>query len=263
MVELKTLHEALQEYVRPQHLPLAIKMAKTAEEVPAKLRRPAADMGFQSAICQGISMARRYGWGLALTKEDLSCPLAKVVFGFEPAVPYYTQGFACAEMYTETPEAGAATEAQQPKFPYGAYHAILVAPLTRAEFEPDVIVVYGNSAQVMRLVTAALYKRGGRLTSSFSGRIDCADIIIQTMQTNDCQVILPCYGDRIFAQTEDTEMAFTIPRARIAEVIEGLKGTHKGGVRYPIPSFLRYQAVFPERYTKLEELWRQQEASKP
>ena len=49
------------------------------------------------------------------------------------------------------------------------------------------------------------------------------------------------------------------PRARIAEVIEGLKGTHKGGVRYPIPSFLRYQAVFPEKYMKLEELWRQGE----
>jgi hypothetical protein len=38
-----------------------------------------------------------------------------------------------------------------------------------------------------------------------------------------------------------------------------LKGTHKGGVRYPIPSFLRYQAVFPEKYMKLEELWRQGE----
>jgi uncharacterized protein (DUF169 family) len=261
MVDLTELHHALQEYVRPQHQPLAIKMAKTAAEIPPRLRHPAKDMGFQSAICQGISIARRYGWALALTKDDLSCPLAKVVFGFEKDVPYYTEGFACADMYTETAEAGAVTEAQQPKFPYGAYHAILVAPLTRAEFEPDVIVVYGNSAQVMRLVTAALYKRGGRITSSFSGRIDCADIIIQTMHTGECQVILPCYGDRIFAQTEDTEMAFTIPQARIAEVIAGLQGTHKGGVRYPIPSFLRYQAVFPEKYMKLEELWKQGEGT--
>jgi uncharacterized protein (DUF169 family) len=259
MVDLQELQTVLQEHIRPQHLALAIKMAHSAEEVPPTLRHPAKDMGFQSAICQGISIARRYGWALALTKEDLSCPLAKVVFGFEQAIPYYTDGFACAEMYTESPTAGAATEAQQPKFPHGTYHAILVGPLTRAPFEPDLVVIYGNSAQVMRLVTAALYKRGGRITSSFSGRIDCADIIIQTMHTQDCQVILPCYGDRIFAQTEDSEMAFTIPRARIPEVIDGLKGTHKGGVRYPIPSFLRYQAVFPEKYMKLEELWRQGE----
>jgi uncharacterized protein (DUF169 family) len=260
MVDLQELQHVLQEYIRPQHLPLAIKMAKSADDLPPRLRRPAKDMGFQSAICQGISMARRYGWAMALTKDDLSCPLAKVVFGFEREIPYYTDGFACAEMYTENEAAGANTEAQQPKFAYGAYHAILVAPLTRTEFDPDVIVVYGNSAQVMRLVTASLFKRGGRITSSFSGRIDCADIIIQTMQTRDCQVILPCYGDRIFAQTEDAEMAFTIPHARIPEVIEGLKGTHKGGVRYPIPSFLRYQAVFPEKYMKLEELWREDDA---
>lgn len=257
MVDLKEFSDALQEYVRPQHLPLAIKMARTPEEVLPRLRHPAKDMGFQSAICQGISIARRYGWALALTREDLSCPLAKVVFGFEKEIPYYTQGFACAEMYTETSEAGAATEAQQPRFPFGAYHAILVAPLARTEFEPDLVVVYGNSAQVMRLVTASLYKRGGRITSSFSGRIDCADIIIQTIHSRDCQVILPCYGDRIFAQTEDQEMAFTIPHARIPDVIAGLQGTHKGGVRYPIPAFLRYQAVFPEKYTKMEELWRQ------
>jgi uncharacterized protein (DUF169 family) len=259
MVDLQELQAVLQEHIRPQHLALAIKMAQAAEEVPPTLRHPAKDMGFQSAICQGISIARRYGWALALTKEDLSCPLAKVVFGFEQAIPYYTEGLACAEMYTESATAGAVTEAQQPKFPHGAYHAILVAPLTRAPFDPDLVVIYGNSAQVMRLVTAALYKRGGRITSSFSGRIDCADIIIQTMHTQDCQVILPCYGDRIFAQTEDSEMAFTIPRARIPEVIDGLKGTHKGGVRYPIPSFLRYQAVFPDKYMKLEELWRQGE----
>jgi uncharacterized protein (DUF169 family) len=256
MSDLKELYDTLQEYVRPQHLPLAIKMAKTPEEVPPRLRHPAKDMGFQSAICQGISMARRYGWALALTREDLSCPLAKVVFGFEEEISYYTEGLACAEMYTENATAGAVTEAQQPKFPYGAYHAILVAPLTRADFDPDVVVVYGNSAQVMRLVTAALYKRGGRITSSFSGRIDCADIIIQTMHTQECQVILPCYGDRIFAQTEEHEMAFTIPQVRIPDVMAGLQGTHKGGVRYPIPAFLRYQAVFPEKYMKMEELWR-------
>jgi uncharacterized protein (DUF169 family) len=259
MGDLQDLYDVLQQHLRPQHLALAIKMARSPHEVPPNLRHPAKDMGFQSAICQGISIARRYGWALALTKEDLSCPLAKVVFGFEQQISYYTEGFACAEMYTETEAAGAATEAQQPKFAYGAYHAILIAPLTRAEFAPDVVVVYGNSAQVMRLVTGALYKRGGRITSSFSGRIDCADIIIQTMHTQECQVILPCYGDRIFAQTEDSEMAFTIPQAKIAEVIEGLQGTHKGGVRYPIPSFLRYQAVFPEKYMKLEELWRQGE----
>ena len=32
-----------------------------------------------------------------------------------------------------------------------------------ATFEPHVVAVYANSAQVMRLVHASLYKRGGRV----------------------------------------------------------------------------------------------------
>jgi hypothetical protein len=32
-----------------------------------------------------------------------------------------------------------------------------------------------------------------------------------------------------------------------------LEGTHKGGVRYPIPSFLRYTGEFPEHYKKAVE----------
>jgi hypothetical protein len=48
-------------------------------------------------------------------------------------------------------------------------------------------------------------------------------------------------------------MAFSIPADRMEEIIEGLEGTQKGGVRYPIPSFLRYTGEFPEHYTKVVE----------
>ena len=85
----------------------------------------------------------------------------------------------------------------------------------------------------MRLTQAALWKRGGRLASSFEGRAVCADIIVTTMQTGEPQVILPCSGDRIFGQTQDHEMAFAIPWARMEEIVEGLRGTHNGGIRYP------------------------------
>jgi hypothetical protein len=50
-------------------------------------------------------------------------------------------------------------------------------------------------------------------------------------------------------------MAFSVPKAKMAELVEGLEGTHKGGVRYPIPTFLRYTADFPESYKKLEDFW--------
>ena len=163
---------------------------------------------------------------------------------------------------TETPAAGAVTEAEVAKFAHGTYEYVVAAPLHRTEFEPDLVLVYGNSAQVMRLVTGALYKRGGRIHSSFSGRLDCSDEVIVTMQKNDYQVVLPCNGDRIFAQTQDDEMAFTIPASKIDELVEGLDATHANGIRYPIPSFLRYTGQFPEKYTQMNALWGEMEEDK-
>jgi hypothetical protein len=50
-------------------------------------------------------------------------------------------------------------------------------------------------------------------------------------------------------------MAFTIPWAQMPTFIEGLKGTHAGGVRYPVPHFLRYTPQFPPTYEKLRGMW--------
>jgi uncharacterized protein (DUF169 family) len=130
-----------------------------------------------------------------------------------------------------------------------------VAPLGRAPFEPQVIVFYGNGAQVMRLVAAALYEKGGQLVSHHAARIDCAELVIRTQQTGEPQVVLPCYGDRVFGQTGDDEMAFAWPFGRSAEIVAGLEGTHQGGVRYPVPSFLRYTGTFPEKYRELARQW--------
>jgi uncharacterized protein (DUF169 family) len=259
MPDLKKLQEALDKHIRPSQFPTAIKLLKQGEPLPPKVRRPSKDWHEQLAICQGFAFARRYGWAMAIGREDISCPLAKVVWGFAPMLDYYLNGMTCAGMYTETPAAGAISEAETARFAYGQYEYVVAAPLQRAEFEPDLVLVYGNSAQVMRLVTGALWKRGGRIHSSFSGRIDCSDEVIVTMQQNDYQVILPCNGDRIFAQTQDDEMAFTIPAAKMDELIEGLEATHAGGIRYPIPSFLRYTGRFPEKYTQMNVMWEELE----
>lgn len=244
----------IEQHVRPQSFPLGVRMLRPGEALPDKVRTPA-EMGIKVAICQTFSIARRYGWALAVGRDDLSCPLAKTAFGFEPVLPYYAEGNLACGMYVGTPEAAARTEAEVPKFGLGEYERILVAPLGRATFEPAVALMYGNSAQVMRLVAAALYRRGGRLRSSFSARLDCADAVIETMQSGEPQVILPCYGDRIYGQTEDHEMAFAFPWTLAGELVEGLRGTQRGGIRYPIPAYLRYTGEFPEKYRRLDAMW--------
>lgn len=251
----KELATQIERYVRPDSLPLGIRMVEREEDIPARARRPGRDLQVESALCQGLSISRSYGWTVAISRKDISCPIAATLFGFEPRTEYFDQGNCCAGMYTRDSKAGALTEAAAPCFDFGQYYAMLSGPLRSIEFTPDVVLVFANPAQVMRLVTGALWESGGYIGSRFSGRTDCADEVIETMQTGKPQVILPCYGDRIFGQTQDHEMAFSLPWVLAASLVRGLKGTHDSGVRYPIPRHLRYTARFPPAYEKLRETW--------
>jgi MtaA/CmuA family methyltransferase len=255
MIDVKSADRELQLFVRPQTFPVAIRMLRPGEAIPERARQPARDFKKLSMNCQVIDMARRYGWTIALTREDSICSLGIAALGFEKPTHLFSSGTLCEGMYTESKEAGQRSEAAVDRFTPGEFTGLLVAPLDRATFEPDVVCVYGNPAQVMRLTQAALWKKGGKLTSAFGGRVVCADIIVTTMRTDQPQVILPCSGDRIFGQTQDHEMAFTVPWAQMEAVIEGLKGTHGGGIRYPITQFMEYEAKLPPRYMEANRVW--------
>ncbi len=258
-----TLNGHLEKHLRVATFPVGVKSLAPGEAPPPKAKRPMKDLGVKVAICQSIGIARRYGWTLFFSGEDLSCPIARAVFGFEERNDYYTSGTLADGMYASCREAGGRFEEALPKYAPGEIGGIAVGPLSRIAFPPDTVVVYGNSAQVLRLLNACLYEKGGSLKSEFSGRGDCADIIIRGRQSREPQVILPCYGDRIFAQTGDDEMAFTFPFEMGEQVVKGLDGTHAGGVRYPIPSFLRYQPEFPKSYQELDAIWeREREKAK-
>ncbi|MBI3872448.1 MAG: DUF169 domain-containing protein, partial [candidate division Zixibacteria bacterium] len=62
----------LEKHIRPATFPVAVKMIKPGEPLPAKVKRPKADLGFETAICQAMGLARRYGWTLAVGNEDIS-----------------------------------------------------------------------------------------------------------------------------------------------------------------------------------------------
>ena len=255
MIDVKTADRELTTYVRPQTFPVAIRMLRPGEAIPERAKRPARDFKKLSMNCQVIDMSRRYGWTIALTREDSICSLGIAALGLEKPTHLHHSGTLCEGMYTETKEAGRRSEAAVDAFRPGEYAGLLVAPLDRATFEPDLVCIYATPAQVMRLTQAALWKRGGKLTSSFGGRIDCSEIVVTTMRTGEPQVILPCSGDRIFGQTQDHEMAFTIPWSRMEEIVEGLQGTHAGGIRYPITQFMEYEAKLPPKYMEANRVW--------
>ena len=226
-MDLKHVEATLNFYIRPQTFPLALKLCASESELPEKVRRPARDFGYQIAICQGIGMARRYGWTLAIGKEDQCCVGGAAALGFISEVP-------------ETLEAG-----PEKTLDFGKYTYLLLSPMHSATFEPDVVVIYANSAQAMRLVQAASQVSGQGVSAVASGSMDCGDIVARTTLSNECQFILPSGGDRVFGSTQDHEVIFSMPWDKVEAVMKGLEETHKAGFRYPILSDLRHRPALP------------------
>lgn len=254
MTQLKEVESALNEYIRPLTFPLAIKMLKSEAEIPEKTRRPFQQMKKKVAICQGIGMARKLGWTVAMGKEDMQCSLGAAPFGFFKDRDFWAEGNLAAGMFTASPEVGKKEEDLVDRFEYGEYSHMLVAPLNRMPLDLDLIMVYGNPAQVMRLIQGALYNEGGAVQSSSMGRLGCA-ATITVMKTGQCRYLVPGNGDRIFGMTQDWEMTFMMPAAKVDTVLDGLAKTHKSGIRYPITSFFNFQAPFPPSYQEQMKIW--------
>jgi uncharacterized protein (DUF169 family) len=251
--ELKALDQDISTYVRPATFPIAFSLVPTGFPPPERARIPSRDLGHRITLCQGWNFSRRYGWVMACGPEDMTCPIGSMSAGFAKPNPYYLAGNLAQGMYTASLEAGSRSEVELDRLPHQNFGYIVTAPLSRATLPADVVLIYANPAQVMRLVVAALWSRGGKLTSAFEGRGDCPNILGTALKTGECQVILPCNGDRIFGLTQDDEMAFSIPAARGDEVRDGLRESHKAGVRYPIPTYGNFEPRMPAKYRELQK----------
>jgi len=244
MIDLKWVNEILNTYIRPHTFPVAAKMCFSAEELPEKTRIPSRDLNIKIPLCQGIAMARRYGWVIAIGKEDQSCPFGALTLGFLPPSKGYLNGSA----YTpSTKKAAAKTANLLSRLEYGKYAYLLVAPLQRATFDPDIIIIYGNPAQVGRLIQATLLSRGGELVTPSMGEIACSNIIARTINRDECQYVVAGAGDRVFALTQDDEMTFTMPLSKVEVTLKSLYESHKKAEnRYPTTSYLHFEPRFPD-----------------
>ena len=229
-MELNEIEQRLNFYIRPQCFPLVVKLLAPGEKLPEKARVPLRDFGYEIMACQGIGMARRYGWIVAMGKDDMSCAGAALGLGF------------VKQEELHPPEGGPVLSVPR-MLEYGKYEYFVVAPIHSATFIPDVLAIYGDSAQIMRL-TQAFVRQEKTVEAIATGAIDCADIAT-TVNSPNPRCILPSGGDRVFGATQDFEMLFSIPWGKVEEAINGLESTHKLGMRYPTASHLRFKPELP------------------
>jgi uncharacterized protein (DUF169 family) len=250
-----TLGKDLSAAIRPRSFPLGIKLLKPGEAFPEKVHFPVKDMGIKITLCQAFTMGRLYGQTIAMTRDDaVFCP-GPLLWGWEEmADEADLANFWVKDLpFFEYPELGMKTIAAMPRFKKGQIAGVVISPLEWTRIEPDVIMIYANPAQMMRLVQGTLFKRGGVLTSSFTGlAASCAEGVIETYLNNVSRVVLPGAGDRVVAMDQDDELIFTLPADKLEELVDGVQVRHGtlGGQRYPIPFNVRFQPQMP--YGKLE-----------
>jgi uncharacterized protein (DUF169 family) len=199
-------------------------------------------------------MARNYGWTVGLAREDVICVPAAIVFGFsdsDDAVESLS-GLFCEINFSATGDLARMETSSMSRFEKGEIGTMVMAPAEKASFEPDTLLIYGNPAQVMRLIQAWTYVKGGRVPGSFGGKVECDEYLLAPFKTRDARVTIPGNGDRIFSGTQDDEMAFSIPGQDLKDLVRGLvESGKKIGARYPVPPYQNYQPEFPKAHVSL------------
>lgn len=255
-MELAGIAQALRNYVRPGTFPLAIRMVSSDGEIPEKARMPARDLGTPMPLCQGIGLARRYGWVVAMGAEDMLCPPGAVALGLLPAKPGFLDGSFEVPPWVKDRAIRAGIMQNMPRLEAGKYRYLVAMPLERAQFEPQVILVYGNPAQIARLIQANMLATGEPVSSSSFGALACAEEITRPILTGQCRYVVAGGGNRIWAGVQDDEISFALPLSQAEAIVTGLEESHNRGMRYPTPAFLTFRAGFPPSFAEVMDYLR-------
>lgn len=221
---LERFKKAVDEHLSLRSFPVAIKLLERSEDIPPNMGRPLKALGESIRPCVGWHLVRHKGLSIAMLPEDFTtaCPTSIFVFGLLEPIQPWIEGDLSYDIYTGSRGAAANMERHVFRLEVGKYKGIAFAPLGKADFIPDLVMIYGNSREVHRLVLAAAWTTGEPLNVSIAARNLCTEGIIQPFQTGQPVLAIPCGGDREHGRTNDDEIVFTTPVDKLEGIIKGL-----------------------------------------
>ncbi len=232
--------------------PLALKFLKSTTEVPEGALRPHRDRGYHLAQCQAFAMSRREGATIAMLREDHWCWAPLIAYGLVPEVDEHPGSAFMVE------DARAARDLQRkwPHLEYGACVGIVSAPLRTATFEPDVVLLYCNSARMRTLVMAVKYKEGTLIQSEFDPIDSCVFSTVPTMLSCQYRITLPDPGEFQRALATEDEIILSVPAEKLENLVAGLAHLEKSGSGYrSFAQDMRPDFPRPGFYKKLFKSW--------
>lgn len=215
----ETTATALIELLGLKGSPVAVKLAKTADDVPAGYAKVE-----KSRHCQFVQDARLKGTAGYATAEEHMCKGGAGVMGVGPLPEHLANGSTYHKLGNfKTAEGALETVAAMPKSTE-KFYASVYAPLETAAFEPDVVVIVATPRQALRLTQASLHAHGGRVSSDYSGiQSICADAVVAVIQRGVPNMTLGCNGSRKNSGIAEDEVILGIPPAHLDGIVEALK----------------------------------------
>jgi uncharacterized protein (DUF169 family) len=225
--------KALERYLRLKTFPVAFKLFESATALDGikGIRRP----DYMPRMCQLITLARVHGWTLGVTKEQLGSLACASIIGLCEPPKELIEGMALSGILYKTAKDAREHEMAVPRLLVGKYKALAVAPLAGNKFDPDIILIYGNPAQIFVLIAAIQWEDFEPLQFYCVGESSCSDAIVRCYVTSKPSLGIPPYAERRYGYAQDDEMVMGLPVTSVDKVLRGLKGIYKGGIRYPIP----------------------------
>ena len=224
--------EELERMLQLRTSPIAIRLLENEGDIPEGALRPKRDMGVQFALCQGFAMSRRNKKTVAMLKEDNWCYLPIISFGMSPPPDFFLEGNTYVKRRVAEQEDARRLAQSFPRLESGKYIGLLSAPLKTAAFTPDLVVIYCISNQLRLLLSALRYPKGDLVTSTLDPGGACIQCTVPVIQTGDCQVTIPCGGDRNHALAQDDELIFSVPTSKLEDLMAGLKHFEARGRGY-------------------------------
>lgn len=256
MITLDELHEMgteLERWLRMRVYPIAVKLLRDKGEVPEEAIIPTRDWGHKFAFCQSLARSQRNGETIAMFKDDHWCPEPVVGLGLADRIPYFLEGHHRYPNSVRDLEAGAEWCKNMPFLESGLYKGVLSAPINTCTFMPDVIVMHVNGMMTSQLLNVRNWIDGKDIQAQLSGHAACVYAIVPPLLKRDCQVAIPCRGDRSIALAQDDEILFSLVPEMLPDFIEGMRWLDEHG--WSIPMIQRYHAEYDLnlRYKELAE----------
>ena len=247
MLEINRARQAALDRLLSLRYPaVALKLTEDDSEAPEGAERPMADWGTHISLCQAFAYARRQGKILWLHREDEWCWSPLMNFGLaehEPGTVAFaekTRAIGIAD-----PEKAAAFVAALPHLPMNKQRGMVLAPLPKAAFEPDVILIYSSNSQLRLMLMAVNSQTGETLPSTFTPLESCLYSVIPAIQDGAYRITLPDPGEYERALTTEDEIIFSVPAQRMQEFFKGVDWQLEKG-----KTLNSYYPMMPENFRR-------------